>query len=126
MGKEKYHRIEYVIKGLLLLSSSAFPLLVPSLLFQFPLHAHIYKTNHQKVNIGPADISFELWYNGQKISQANSISVEWKESAPPKEVPAPSVWGDDSGSQWVPVGGEVKKKVGSPVRGSEGGNYAWG
>ncbi|CAG8976953.1 hypothetical protein HYALB_00008864 [Hymenoscyphus albidus] len=91
MGKEKYHRIEYVIK----------------------------------VNIGPADISFELWYNGQKISQENSISVEWKESAPPREVPPPNIFGVLTGNQCVPSVGGEGKRIGTPVQGSEGGNYSW-
>ncbi|KAF2473532.1 uncharacterized protein BDR25DRAFT_386320 [Lindgomyces ingoldianus] len=36
-----------------------------------------------KVNIGPADISFELWHEGVKLSKDNSIKVEWHESAAP-------------------------------------------
>ena len=36
-----------------------------------------------KVNLGPADVSFELWHNGVKLSKDNSIKVEWQASAPP-------------------------------------------
>jgi hypothetical protein len=36
-----------------------------------------------KVNVGPADLSFELWYNGVKLSKDNSIKVEWQAAAPP-------------------------------------------
>jgi hypothetical protein len=36
-----------------------------------------------KVNLGPADISFELWLNGTKLSKDNSIKVEWQASPPP-------------------------------------------
>lgn len=36
-----------------------------------------------KVNLGPADVSFELWHNGVKLSKDNSIKVEWQAAAPP-------------------------------------------
>lgn len=36
-----------------------------------------------KVNLGPADLSFELWHNGVKLSKDNSIQVEWQSAAPP-------------------------------------------
>ncbi|KAH7130789.1 hypothetical protein B0J11DRAFT_613356 [Dendryphion nanum] len=36
-----------------------------------------------KVLIGAADISFELWHEGAKISKDNSIKVEWQASPPP-------------------------------------------
>jgi len=36
-----------------------------------------------KVNVGPADVSFELWHDGVKLSKDNSIKVEWQASAPP-------------------------------------------
>lgn len=35
------------------------------------------------MNLGPADISFELWHNGVKLSKDNSIKVEWQAAAPP-------------------------------------------
>jgi hypothetical protein len=39
---------------------------------------------HIKVVLGPADIRFELWHNGQKFSEGNSIKVEWHAAqAPP-------------------------------------------
>jgi hypothetical protein len=56
-----------------------------------------------KVNLGPADISFELWYSGQKISQDNSIKVEWATAQAPAVMPQPSKFGDRSGVQWDPV-----------------------
>lgn len=34
-----------------------------------------------KVIIGPADLRFELWFNGQKYSKDNSIKVECKSAA---------------------------------------------
>jgi hypothetical protein len=37
-----------------------------------------------KVIIGAADINFELWFQGQKLSADNPIVVEWQStSAPP-------------------------------------------
>jgi hypothetical protein len=36
-----------------------------------------------KVNLGPADVSFELWHDGVKLSKENSIKVEWQAAAPP-------------------------------------------
>lgn len=33
--------------------------------------------------MGPADISFELWHDGVKLSKDKPIKVEWQESAPP-------------------------------------------
>ena len=36
-----------------------------------------------KVIIGAADISFELWHNGARLSEDNSIKVEWQTTAPP-------------------------------------------
>lgn len=36
-----------------------------------------------KVKLGPADISFELWHDGVKLSEENSIKVEWQSSPPP-------------------------------------------
>lgn len=36
-----------------------------------------------KVNLGPADLSFELWHNGVKLSKDNSVKVEWQAAAPP-------------------------------------------
>jgi hypothetical protein len=40
-----------------------------------------------KVNLGPADVSFELWHNGIKLSKENSIKVEWQPAAPPAHDP---------------------------------------
>jgi hypothetical protein len=40
-----------------------------------------------KVIIGPADISFELWFEGKKISQDNPIKIEWQATtAPPPNI----------------------------------------
>ncbi|KAJ4375512.1 hypothetical protein N0V86_007044 [Didymella sp. IMI 355093] len=36
-----------------------------------------------KVNLGPADLSFELWHNGVKLSKDNTIKVEWQAAPPP-------------------------------------------
>ena len=36
-----------------------------------------------KVKVGPADMSFELWHEGVKLSKDNSIKVEWYASAAP-------------------------------------------
>ncbi|KAF3033087.1 hypothetical protein E8E12_003621 [Didymella heteroderae] len=36
-----------------------------------------------KVNLGPADLSFELWHNRVKLSKDNTIKVEWQAAAPP-------------------------------------------
>jgi hypothetical protein len=36
-----------------------------------------------KVAFGPADINFELWHEGLKLSKDNAISVEWHPAPPP-------------------------------------------
>jgi hypothetical protein len=41
-----------------------------------------------KVNLGPADVSFELWHNGVKLSKDNSIKVEWQAAAAPPTMTA--------------------------------------
>lgn len=46
-----------------------------------------------KVNLGPADLSFELWHNGEKLSKDNTIKVEWQ-AAPPPETPQNPVASD--------------------------------
>ncbi|KAN0119207.1 hypothetical protein V8E51_001415 [Hyaloscypha variabilis] len=38
-----------------------------------------------KVVLGPADLRFELWHNGQKISAGTPITVEWFAAEPPPE-----------------------------------------
>jgi hypothetical protein len=42
-----------------------------------------YRTaEHQiKVVIGPADIQFELWYDGSQYNKPNSIRVDWEDGA---------------------------------------------
>ncbi|KAH6642853.1 hypothetical protein C7974DRAFT_351810 [Boeremia exigua] len=42
-----------------------------------------------KVNLGPADLSFELWHNGVKLSKDNTIKVEWQAAAPPDPAQQP-------------------------------------
>ncbi|KAG4430138.1 hypothetical protein IFR05_014374, partial [Cadophora sp. M221] len=43
-----------------------------------------------KVALGPADIRFELWFNGQKLSKDEPIRVEWQAAtAPTSPPPAP-------------------------------------
>jgi hypothetical protein len=39
-----------------------------------------------KVALAPADIRFELWHNGRKLSKDNPIKVEWFAAEPPPEV----------------------------------------
>lgn len=58
-----------------------------------------------KVAIGPADIRFELWHNGQKLSKDNSIKVEWSAAEAPVEQPTV-----DSGDQWLPTTSRVWTK----------------
>lgn len=36
-----------------------------------------------KVNLGPADLSFELWHNGVELSKDNTIKIEWQAAAQP-------------------------------------------
>jgi hypothetical protein len=40
-----------------------------------------------KVALGPADIRFELWHNGQKLSKDSPINVEWHAAQAPPEPP---------------------------------------
>lgn len=48
------------------------------------LGKHYFKVEYQvRVLIGPADIRFELWFDNQKLSRDQSITVDW--------VPAPSM-----------------------------------
>ncbi|KAF2177496.1 hypothetical protein K469DRAFT_358573 [Zopfia rhizophila CBS 207.26] len=49
---------------------------------------HYFKVEYQvKVIIGPADIRFELWFAGQKLSRDEPIKVEWIPApAPPLEI----------------------------------------
>ncbi|KAL1653234.1 hypothetical protein SLS61_004111 [Didymella pomorum] len=47
-----------------------------------------------RVIIGPADIRFELWFDNQKLSRDEAISVEWTPAAPsPSEQFDPSTYG---------------------------------
>jgi hypothetical protein len=55
-----------------------------------------------KVALGPADIRFELWHNGQKLSKDNSIKVEWLAAQAPPEQP-PNTGFDGMNYQWQPT-----------------------
>ena len=54
-----------------------------------------------KVALGAADLRFELWHNGQKLSKDNPIKVEWHTA----QAPEPQVMNgfNGSGEQWQPV-----------------------
>jgi hypothetical protein len=41
-----------------------------------------------KVNLGPADICFELWHQGVKLSKDEAIKVEWAAAPPPESQPS--------------------------------------
>jgi hypothetical protein len=38
-----------------------------------------------KVNIGAADVSFELWHDGVRLSKGNAIQVEWQAAGSPSQ-----------------------------------------
>lgn len=40
-----------------------------------------------KVALAPADIRFELWHNGQKLSKDNPIKIEWHAAQAPPDPP---------------------------------------
>ncbi|KAF4629765.1 hypothetical protein G7Y89_g8382 [Cudoniella acicularis] len=71
-----------------------------------------------KVAIGPADISFELWHGGQKISKDHPIKVEWHAADPPPETP-PKQW------ESVPVAWQPNPHPGLPTQGSRYAANAW-
>ncbi|KAL9001081.1 MAG: hypothetical protein Q9188_005527 [Gyalolechia gomerana] len=55
------------------------------------LGKHYFKVDYDvKVLIGPADVRFELWFNGQKLSRDRPIKVEWTQ-ATATELPAEEV-----------------------------------
>lgn len=58
---------------------------------------HYLKVGYQvRVIIGPADIRFELWFDGQKLSKDAPIRVEWTPaSAPPPQPVSPRGYGDE-------------------------------
>jgi hypothetical protein len=65
-----------------------------------------------KVALGPADIRFELWHNGQKLSKDSPIKVEWHAAeAPPEESVNNGFY--QSSQQWQPdaSGGVVNGKA---------------
>lgn len=48
------------------------------------LKKHYLRIEYEiRVTIGPADIRFELWFDDQKLSRDESITVEWMPAAPP-------------------------------------------
>jgi hypothetical protein len=61
-----------------------------------------------KVALGPADIRFELWHNGQKLSKDNSIRVEWLAAQAPAEPPPNTVF-NGMNHQWQPA--HVNRRV---------------
>jgi hypothetical protein len=54
-----------------------------------------------KVSLGPADIRFELWHNGQKLNKDNTIKVEWHAAQAPPEPPLKNGFYPSS-QQWQP------------------------
>ncbi|KAL1619656.1 hypothetical protein SLS54_006593 [Diplodia seriata] len=71
-----------------------------------------------QVIIGPADLRFELWFNGQKLSRDQPIRVEWSPATPPTtlaaEMPAtPRVRQASDESVYVPRNEEHKRLLGS-------------
>ncbi|KAL8801041.1 MAG: hypothetical protein Q9182_004733 [Xanthomendoza sp. 2 TL-2023] len=54
------------------------------------LGKHYFKVDYEvKVLIGPADVRFELWFNGQKLSKDRPIKVEWQAPPVAAELPTP-------------------------------------
>ncbi|KAL8820537.1 MAG: hypothetical protein Q9191_007496 [Dirinaria sp. TL-2023a] len=52
-----------------------------------------YKVDYEvKVLIGPADIRFELWFNGQKLNKDERITVEWATVTESVPDPATPLW----------------------------------
>ena len=51
-----------------------------------------------KVALGPADVRFELWHNGQKLSKDTPINVEWQAA----DAPAQNGFVGE-GQQWLPA-----------------------
>ncbi|PVH93403.1 hypothetical protein DM02DRAFT_619306 [Periconia macrospinosa] len=48
------------------------------------LGKHYLRIEYQiRVLIGPADLRFELWFDGEKLSKDTSINVEWMPTPPP-------------------------------------------
>ncbi|KKY22242.1 putative hsp70 family protein [Diplodia seriata] len=71
-----------------------------------------------QVIIGPADLRFELWFNGQKLSRDQPIRVEWSPATPPTtmaaEMPAtPRARQASDESVYVPRNEEHKRILGS-------------
>ena len=46
-----------------------------------PREKYITAEHEIKVVIGPADIKFELWYEGSQYNRPNSIRVDWQKGA---------------------------------------------
>ncbi|KAK0609780.1 hypothetical protein DIS24_g12269 [Lasiodiplodia hormozganensis] len=76
-----------------------------------------------QVIIGPADLRFELWFNGQKLSRDQPIRVEWSPATPPTmmttavvaaEMPAtPQTRHASEESVYVPRNEEHRRTLGS-------------
>ncbi|KAH7088370.1 hypothetical protein FB567DRAFT_494604 [Paraphoma chrysanthemicola] len=91
-----------------------------------------------KVNLGPADVSFELWHNGVKLSKDNSIKVEWQAAAAPEveevgvcDVPVSGAGmgrgrGGSGGGARMSVGGLVGRKSVGMGMGMNGNGYGYG
>ena len=54
-----------------------------------------------KVALGPADLRFELWHNGVKLSKDNPIKVEWHNAPAPEPQVMNKING--FGDQWQPA-----------------------
>jgi hypothetical protein len=51
---------------------------------------HYFRIEYSvRVLIGPADIRFELWFDGQKLSRDQSIMVQWTPSPAPEKTGGP-------------------------------------
>ncbi|GME65813.1 HSP70 family protein [Neofusicoccum parvum] len=70
-----------------------------------------------QVIIGPADLRFELWFNGQKMSRDQPIRVEWAPATPPQQVaaemPASPQRQASGESVYLPRTEEQKRMLGS-------------
>ncbi|KAE9379840.1 hypothetical protein N431DRAFT_552160 [Stipitochalara longipes BDJ] len=65
-----------------------------------------------KVVLGPADLRFELWHDGKKLSNDNPIRVEWFSAEPPPEITP-----RDTFPVWQESAPEVRAASPSPLNG---------
>ncbi len=58
-----------------------------------------------KVALGAADIRFELWHNGMKLSKDNPVKIEWYSAPAPEPQPQPLNQFNSFGEQgqWQPA-----------------------